>query len=141
MNEADGTFKLEYNSRHDSNSHVKYKGKFLAPCQEAAVVRAVQNDPNCTGKTVIRNMANIANERVQIDHRLKDSVDRLVRAERDSVLSKNLGGMKVAGNRNDEVQKLRKLCGDARFDIALKRHNSGESHIQANTILITSMQW
>ena len=88
----------------------------------------------------IRNW-NIADERVQIDHCLKDSVDRLVRAERDLVLSKNLGGMKVAGNRNDEVQKMRKFCEDRRFDIALKRHNSGELHIQANTMYITSMQW
>ena len=62
MNQVDGTFKLECNSRHDSNSHVKYKGKFLAPCQKAAVVRAVQNDPNCTGNMVIRNMGNIADD-------------------------------------------------------------------------------
>ena len=73
-------------------------------------MRAVLNDPNCTGNTVIRNVVNVADERVQIDHSLKDSVERLVRSERDSVLSRNLGGVKVAGNRNDEVKKLRKLC-------------------------------
>ena len=114
-NEVDGTFKLERNSSHDSNSHVNYKGKFLAPCQKAAVARAVQNVRKCTGNTVIRciirNMVNNADEWVQIDHSLKDSVDRLVRAKRDLVLSKNLGGMKVAGNRNDEVQKMRKTGG------------------------------
>ena len=78
----DGTFKLECNARHHSESHARYKGKFLAPCQRAAVVRAVQNDPNCTGNTVIRNMGNIVDELIQIDYKLKDSVDRLVRAER-----------------------------------------------------------
>ena len=104
-------------------------------------MRAVQNDPSCTGNTMIRNMANVGDERVQIGHSLKDSVDRLVRAESDAVLSRNLGGMKVAGNRNDEAQKLRKVCEDRRFDIALKRHNAREEHIQAHTMLITSMQW
>ena len=49
---------------------------------QKAVRRDVQNDPNCTGNTVIRNMGNIADERIQIDYSLKDSVDRLVRAER-----------------------------------------------------------
>ena len=49
--------------------------------------------------------------------------------------------MKVAGNQNDEVQKLRMLGEERRFDIALKHHNSGEGHIQANTMLISSMQW
>ena len=107
VNEADGVLKLECKSRHESNSHVKYKGKFLAQHQKAAVVRAVQNDPNCTGITVVRNMVNVADERLQIDHSLKDSVDRLVRADMDFVISRNLGGMKVAGNWNDEVQKMR----------------------------------
>ena len=86
-------------------------------------------------------LGNIADERVQIDHILKDSVDRLVRAERDSVLSKNLGGIKVAGKRNDEIQKLRKICEERWFDVALTRHNLGEAHMHANTMLITSMQW
>ena len=141
VNEAERIYQLSCNSRDHNKLHADYKGMYLATCQKAAVLRAVQNDPNCTGSMVIRNMGNIADERVQIDHSLKDSADRLVRAERDSVLSRNLEGMKVAGNRHDEVQKLRKLCEDRRFDVALKRHNSGESHIQANTMLITSMQW
>ena len=72
---------------------------------------------------------------------MKDSVDRLVRNERVSVLSRHLGRVKVGGNQHDEVQKLRKVCEDRRFDIALKRHNAREEHIQAHTMLITSMQW
>ena len=90
MSEADRVFQLECNARHKSDSHAKYFGKFLGPHQKVAVIRAVQNDPNCTGNKVIRNMGNVADERVQIDHSLKDSVDRLVRSERDSVLSRNL---------------------------------------------------
>ena len=140
-NERDGVYQLECNSRHKSDSHAKYIGKFLAPRQKEAVIRAVQNDPNCTGNTVIRNMRNVADERVQIDHSLKDSVERLVRSERDSVLSRNLGGLKVAGNMNDEVQKLRKLCADRQFDLALKRHNAREEHIQPHQMFITGMQW
>ena len=136
VNEEDGVFQLECNSRHKSDSHEKYVGKFLGRHQKAAVIRAVQNDPNCTGNTVIRNMGNVADERVQIDYSLKDSVDRLVRSERDTVLSRNLGGMKVAGNQNDEVQKLRKLCADRRFDLALKRHNAREEHIQAHRLRV-----
>ena len=104
VNERDGVFQLEFNSRHNNESHVKYRGKFLAPHQKEVVIRAVQNDPNCTGNTVIRNMRNVADERVEIGHGLKESFDRLVRSERDTVLSRNLGGMKVAGNWNDEVQ-------------------------------------
>ena len=141
VNEMEAVFQLECNGRHTSDSHAKFKGKFLAPRQKEAVIRAVQNDPNCTGNTVIRNMRNFADERVQIDHGLKDSVERLVRSERDAVLSRNLGGVNVAGNRNDEVKKLRKLCADRRFDLALKRHNSREAHIQPHQMLITSMQW
>ena len=91
MNEQDGVYQLECNSRHKSDSHAKYRGKFLDQHQKEAVIRAVQNDPNCTGNTVIRNMRNVADERVQIGHSLKDSVDRLVRSKRDTVLSRNLG--------------------------------------------------
>ena len=104
MNEMDGVFQLECNGRHTSDSHAQFRGKFLAPRQKEAVIRAVQNDPNYTGNTVIRNMRNVADERVQIDHCLKDSVERLVRSERDSVLSRNLGGVNVVGNQNDELR-------------------------------------
>ena len=88
-------------------------------------------------------MGNIADERIQIDHSLKDSIDRLVRAERNVVLSRNLGGMKVGGNKHDEVQKLRKYCEERRFNMAIKRHNSNVEveHIKGDTMLITSMQW
>jgi len=81
VNEMEAVFQLECNGRHTSDSHAKFKGKFLAPRQKEAVIRAVQNDPNCTGNTVIRNMRNFADERVQIDHGLKDSVERLVRSK------------------------------------------------------------
>ena len=67
VNELDGVFQLECNGKHKSDSHVKYNGKILAPRQKEAVMRAVQNDPNCTGNTVIRNMRNVADERVQIE--------------------------------------------------------------------------
>ena len=49
MNELDGVFQLECNGKHKSDLHEKYNGKFLAPRQKEAVMRAVQNDPNCTG--------------------------------------------------------------------------------------------
>ena len=122
---------------------MKYKGKFLGPVQKGAVARAVQNDPNCTGSTVLRNLANIPDDVIYIDHGLKDSVDRLVRAERDVVLSRNLGGMRVGGNKHDEVQKLKKYCEERRFDMAIKRHNNNiqQDDIKGDTMLITSMQW
>jgi len=106
-----------------------------------AVARAVQNDPNCTGNMVIRKMGNIADDWIQIDHSLKDSVDKLVRVERDAVLFKNLGGIEVGGNRQSEVQKLRRFCEERRFNNAIKHHNNDGEHIQAHKMLITSMQW
>ena len=45
------------------------------------------------------DMVNVEDERIQIDHSLNDSVDRLIRTERDTLLSKNLGGVKVSGLR------------------------------------------
>ena len=89
---------------------------------------------------VIRKMGNIADDWIQIDHSLKDSVDKLVRVERDAVLFKNLGGIEVGGNRQSEVQKLRRFCEERRFNNALTLHNKGEKHMQANT-LISSMKW
>ena len=68
MNEPDGVFQLECNTMHKSDSHANYSGKFLDPHQKEAMIRVVQNDPNCTGNTVIRNMRNVADERVQIEH-------------------------------------------------------------------------
>ena len=62
MNELDEIFQLECNGRHTIDSHAKFRGKFLAPRQKEAVIRAVQNDLNCTGNTVIRNMRNVADE-------------------------------------------------------------------------------
>ena len=58
----------------------KYGKKFLAPHQKEAVIRAVQNDPNCTGNTVIRNMRNVADERVQIGHSSKNPLIGLYEA-------------------------------------------------------------
>ena len=84
-------FRLLCNAKHKAYSHSNHLGKFLDPFQKAALVRAVQNDPNVTTTTVIRNMANVQDERVQIDHSLKGLVDRLVRNERDVVCSKVLG--------------------------------------------------
>ena len=46
----------------------------------------MQNDPNCTSTLVMRNIANIPVNVIYIDHSLKDSVDRFVRAERDAEL-------------------------------------------------------
>jgi len=60
----------------------------------------------------MRNIANIPDELIHIDHNLKDYVDRLVRAERDVVLSRNLGGVRVSGRKHDEVYILRKYCED-----------------------------
>ena len=60
VNELDWVFQLKCNFRHKCDPHVKYNGKFLAPRQKEAVIRAVQNDPNCTRNTVIRNMRNVA---------------------------------------------------------------------------------
>ena len=113
---------------------MKYNGRFLGPCQKGVVVRVVQNDPNCTGTSVMRNIANIPDELIHIDHSLKDFVDRLVRAQRDVVLSRNLGGVRVGGNKHDKVYRLRKYCEDRHFDIAIKRHNSNveEDHINVN---------
>ena len=122
---------------------MKYSGRFLGLFQKWVVVRAVQNDSNCTGTSVMRNIANIPDDLIHIDHSLKYSVDRHVSAERDVVLSRNLGGVRVGGNKHDEVQKLRKYCEERRFDIAIKRHNSNveEDHIKGDTMLITSMPW
>ena len=75
----------------------------------------MQNDPNCTGTTVMRNLDNIPVDVVYIDHGLKDSFDRLVRVNRDVVLSRNLGGMRVGGNKHDEVHKLKKYCEERRW--------------------------
>ena len=94
---------------------MKYNGKFLGLVQKGAVSRAVQNDPNCTGSTVMRNIANIPDELIHIDHNLKDSVDRLERAERDVVLSRNLGGVRVSGNKHDEGYRLIKYGEDRRY--------------------------
>ena len=137
------SFWLFCNARHHRRSHLKYNGKFLGPAQKGAVSRAVQNNPNATGTMVMRNLANIPDDVIYIDPGLKESVDRFVRVERDVVLSRNLGGVSVAGNRHNEVQKLKKYCEERRFDVAIKRHNNNiqEDHIRGDTLLITSMQW
>ena len=80
-------------------------------------------------------------ERLQIDHSLKGSVDRLVRNERDAVCSKVLGGVKVGGNAHDEVRKLKRYCEERRVDNAVKAHNGREKHIDPHELLISSMQW
>ena len=79
---------------------------YLGPFQKAGAIRTVQNNPNATGSIVIQNMANVEDQQAQINHSLKGSVDRLVRSERVVVLSKGLGGVKVAGNEQDKVKKL-----------------------------------
>ena len=80
-------------------------------------------------------------ERDQIDHALKGSLDRLVRHERDAVFTKVLGGVKVGGPSCEEVKKLRKYCEERRFDNAVKAHNMGNKHIDPHELLISSMQW
>ena len=88
---AKGEFRILCNGGHTGQAHSNHRGKFLDPFQKAAVARAVQNDLNVTAAKVIRNMSNVGDERLKIDHSLKGSVDRLVRNERDMVCSKVLG--------------------------------------------------
>ena len=88
---------------------MKYNGKFLGPAPKGAVSRAVQNNPNCKGSMVMRNLVDIPDDVIYIDPGLKESVDRFVRAERDVVLSRNLGGMSVAGNKHNKVHKLKNI--------------------------------
>ena len=102
-------------------------------------MRAVQNGPNVTATTVIRNMADVEDERVQIDHTLKGSVDRLVRSKRDVICSKVLGEVKVGGNLH--VKKLRRYCEERRYDNSWKAHNRREKHIDPHELLTSSMQW
>ena len=104
-----GYFVMQAIARHHRRSHVKYNGKFLGPAQKGAVSRAVQNNPNCTGSMVMRNLVSIPDDVIYIDPGLKESVDRFVRAERDVVLSRNLGGMSVGGNKHNEVHKLKNV--------------------------------
>ena len=84
--------------------------KILDPFQKEAVSLAVHIDLNIMDAKIIRNLTNVDDERVQFDHGLKASVDRLVRHERDAVFTKVLGGVKVGGPSCEEVKKLRKYC-------------------------------
>ena len=113
------TYSLWCNKRHTGQSHANHRGKFLDPFQQEVVSRAVHIDPNITGAKIIRNLTNVDDERVQIDHGLKASVDRLVRHERDAVFTKVLGGVKVGGPSCEEVKKLSKYCKERRFDNAI----------------------
>ena len=81
-------------------------------------------------------MTNVEDKHVQIDHSLKVSVDRLVRNEWNSSLLKNLGGVKVSVNTQEEVKKLRLYCEERRFDNAVKAHNRGEKHIDLHQMYI-----
>ena len=99
-------YSLWCNKRHTGQSHANHRGKFLDPFQKEAVVRDVQNDPNATGAMVIRNITNVGDEQVQINHALKGSVNWLMRHERDAVFTKVLGGVKVGG----PSCELRKYC-------------------------------
>ena len=75
-------------------------------------------------------------ERVHIDYALKGSVDWLVKNERDVVCTKVLCGVKVGGNVNEEVKKLKRYCEERRFDNAVKAHNRGDKHIDSHELLI-----
>ena len=60
--DKDRIYQLFCNVRHHRRSHVNYNGRLLGLVQKAAVARAVQNDPNCTGTSVMRNIANIPDD-------------------------------------------------------------------------------
>ena len=49
--------------------------------------------------------------------------------------------MKVSGNAQDEVKKLKRHCEERRFDNTVKAHNRREKHIKPHEMLISSMQW
>ena len=98
--------------------------------------RAVQNYPNSTGTMVMRNVANIPDDVIYIDPGLKESVSRFVRAERDVVLSRNLGGMSVAGNKHNEVHKLKKYCEEKGASI----RRSNDTTIISRRIIFRAIQ-
>ena len=52
--DEDALYQLFCNARHHRRSHVKYNGRFLGQIQKGVVARAVQNDPNCTGTSVMK---------------------------------------------------------------------------------------
>ena len=55
-------FELYCDGRHEGSSHARHEGKFIGPFQRAAVVRAIQNDPNSTGTKVMLNVPNFDDE-------------------------------------------------------------------------------
>ena len=109
-NLAKRAYSLFCNKRHTGQSHTYHQGKFLDPFQKEAVSLAVQINLNITGTKVIRNLTNVDDEQVKIDHGLKGSVDWLVRNSRDTVFTKVLGGVKVEGPTCEEVKKLKLYC-------------------------------
>ena len=114
---------LYCNGAHTPDSHLTNSGKFLAPQQKSVIVRAVENDPNVTGSKVIWNLVNSSEEGCEIQARLKGSVDRLVRSQRDVVLSMVLDGISVSGPEEEELRKIRQVCEGHRFDKAITAHN------------------
>ena len=68
IDEEKRSYHLLCNKRHTGQSHANHQGKFLDPFLKKAVAPAVQNHPNITATMVIRNLTNVGDERVQIDH-------------------------------------------------------------------------
>jgi len=136
-------FELYCNGRHTADSHRLFKGRFLAPRQKEAIIRSVETDPNTTGSKLIRNLSNVADSELHIDHKLLVSVDRLVRTKRDEVLSKALGGVEVSGRSEDDEGKIKAMADLNRFDTAVKAHNANSSsnHFDVHEVLFTSFQF
>ena len=82
---------------HRLTSHRDDQSKYLKLSQKQVVRDAVRMSPLVPGATVRRNLNNLGPDK-RVDPKLKQSVQRLVRKEKETILSEDLDGVKMDGS-------------------------------------------
>ena len=82
---------------HCLTSHRDDQSRYLKLAQKQVVRDAVRMSPLVPGATVRRNLNNLGPDK-RVDPKLKKSVQRLVRKEKETILSEELDGVKTDGS-------------------------------------------
>ena len=103
---------------HRLTSHRDDQSKYLKLSQKQVVRDAVRMSPLVPGATVRRNLNNLGPDK-RVDPKLKQSVQRLVRKEKETILSEDLDGVKMDGS----YGSLAAVAEAKWFVTKLKKHN------------------
>ena len=131
---------LKVSGRHDGNSHVDDRSRYLKIAQKAALKRATKSAPNESARQLVRNSSNFSPEkRTELDPDSIRSAQRVVSMQRRAIALQHTQGIRLDTTNGKMTQLAEKLD----FAALIARHNDlkDEYHLNPHEVVCIGSQW